>query len=175
MGVTAPLNLFEKDKNECPIKISAPDEDRDGVRDSIDQCPDTPCYFTVDSSGCPLLATLRLHFDVDKYTIHPDSIPKVENFAEFLLKNKGTKVEITGYTDSDGTEAYNMILSENRAKAVVDKLISFGVSPYRLSSKGMGESMPVASNATALGKSLNRRIEAKLIYPKNRKGMNNDN
>ena len=74
-------------------------------------------------------------------------------------------VKITGHTDSDGSDAYNMILSEKRALAVKEQLIRYGVSAQRLSTEGKGERMPVASNATPEGKALNRRIEVKLIYP----------
>ena len=170
-GVSAPLSKFrkteKKDENTCPKKIDAPDEDRDGVADVIDQCPGTPCYFTVDQYGCPIKATLRIHFDVDKATIRPYSLPKVERFATFLMGNRGTMVKIIGHTDSDASDAYNMVLSEKRAKAVLNKLVELGVSPNRLSAEGKGERMPIASNATKSGKSLNRRIEVELTYPAN--------
>ena len=104
-------------------------------------------------------------FDTDKYVIKEESMPKVQRFAEFLVTNKGTTVKVVGHTDSDADDAYNIILSHNRAKAVVNQLIAFGVSPNRLSEDGKGESMPVASNATASGKRLNRRIEVELTYP----------
>jgi len=167
-GVSVPISKFSRNKeeeDECPIKIDAPDEDRDGVSDMLDQCPNTPCYFTVDSYGCPIKATLMILFDTDKYVIKEESMPKVQRFAEFLIANKGTTVKVVGHTDSDADDAYNIILSHNRAKAVVNQLISFGVSPNRLSEDGKGESMPVASNKTASGKRLNRRIEVELTYP----------
>jgi outer membrane protein OmpA-like peptidoglycan-associated protein len=65
---------------------------------------------------------------------------------------------IEGHTDSIGTEAYNLALSDRRAKAVFDYLTSRGVSPDRLKSKGFGESQPVAPNDTAEGRQLNRRV-----------------
>ena len=168
-GVAIPVGtLFrvgEIVKNECPVKISGADEDRDGITDAVDQCPNTPCYFTVDDLGCPIKATLRIHFDVDKATIRPHSMPKIENFAEFLVVNKGSNVKIDGHTDSDAADAYNMILSDKRANAVMHKLVELGVSANRLTAEGKGESMPVASNATSAGKSLNRRIEVTLTYP----------
>lgn len=168
-GVAIPvgtIGTYPVDKDECPIKIDEPDEDRDGVADAVDQCPETPCYFTVDQYGCPTKATLRIHFDVDKATIRPHSMPKVEAFASFLRDNKGSMVKIVGHTDSDADDAYNMVLSEARANTVMNKLIELGVSANRLSAEGKGETMPITSNATEAGKQLNRRIEVTLTYPK---------
>ena len=165
-GVSVPIG---GESDECPRKIDGPDEDRDGVEDSVDQCPGTPCYFTVDQYGCPIKATMRLHFDFNKYNIRPESLPKVEQFANYLLHNKGTHVNIIGYTDSIGSEHYNQILSEKRAEAVMRKLIELGVSPDRLSAEGRGESEPVASNDTEKGRALNRRIEVNLTYDNRRK------
>lgn len=168
-GISVPLSKFKRrveDTNDCPIKIDAPDEDRDGVTDMLDQCPGTPCYFTVDEFGCPIKGTLRIHFDTDKANIRSYSMEKVEKFATFLIGNKGTTVKVVGHTDSDANDAYNMILSLKRANTVVRKLIELGVSQNRLSAEGKGETMPVASNKTASGKSLNRRIEVELTYPK---------
>ncbi len=167
-GVSVPVDKLVGNEEECPIKIDGPDADRDGVLDELDQCPDTPCYFAVDNNGCPTVATLRIHFDVDKATIRPQSLPKVDNFAQFMLGNPELKAVITGHTDSDGSDAYNMRLSKRRAEAVMNRLIALGVSPNRLRATGMGERVPVASNATREGKALNRRIEAKLIYPNHR-------
>ncbi len=168
-GVQIPLSKFKRkveDDNECPIKIDAPDEDRDGVTDMLDQCPETPCYFTVDEYGCPIKGTLRIHFDTDKANIRSYSMEKVEKFASFLIRNKGTTVKVIGHTDSVADDAYNMILSQKRANTVVRKLVELGVSENRLSAEGKGETMPVATNSTASGKSLNRRIEVELTYPK---------
>jgi len=168
-GVQIPLSKFKKrveNENECPIKIDAPDEDRDGVTDMLDQCPSTPCYFTVDEYGCPIKGTLRIHFDTDKAKIRSYSMEKVEKFASFLIGNKGTTVKVVGHTDSVADDAYNMVLSQKRANTVVRKLVELGVSENRLSAEGKGETMPVATNSTASGKSLNRRIEVELTYPK---------
>ena len=168
MGVDIPVGtLFNHGvvDDECPVKIEGADEDRDGVPDAVDQCPNTPCYFTVDDLGCPIKATLRIYFDYDKATIRPESLPLIEKFAKFLIENKGSMVKIIGHTDSDGSEDYNMVLSLKRAQAVVRKLIEYGVSPNRLSAEGKGESMPIATNNTEAGKALNRRIEAELTYP----------
>lgn len=169
-GVSIPLSKItngeSKNKKTCPKKIDEADADRDGIADVVDQCPNTPCYFNVDLYGCPIKATLKIHFDTSKANIRSYSISKIERFAEYLIMNKGTTVKIIGHTDSDSDDASNMILSEKRAYTVEQKLIDLGVSPSRLSSEGQGESMPIASNVTASGKALNRRIEVELTYSK---------
>ena len=152
--------------NECSIKINAPDLDRDGVEDRFDQCPATPCNFSVDSYGCPIKTTLRVNFANNSALLEGFSLQKVEIFANFLLKNRGSFVRIVGYTDSVGSAISNMRLSRARANAVVEALIRRGVSPVRLCAEGRGESMPIASNKTSYGRAMNRRIEAVLSYPK---------
>ncbi len=156
-------------QNSCPIKISAPDLDRDGIRDSVDQCPDTPCHFIVDSYGCPIKTTLKIHFATNSWEISPKSRFEVNQFAQFLLQNKGSKVKITGHTDNRGSAKANLVLSEKRANAVVHALTSLGVSAYRLEAIGRGESQPIASNTTSSGRAKNRRIEAELFYPKRKR------
>ena len=162
-----PQPIIQKsfDNKECPIKISLPDRDRDGIEDRIDQCPNTPCDFLIDGYGCPIKMTLRINFGVNSAIIDNYSMLKIENFAKFLLQNRGSKVIIQGHTDSSGDSYYNLILSEKRARAVANKLLELGISPSRITVIGKGESMPVASNNTEDGKRLNRRIETILIYP----------
>lgn len=164
-GISIPLHPAAPDTNTCPKKIQGDDADRDGIEDSQDQCPNTPCYFTVNQYGCAIKALLEIHFAVNKDIIRPHSLPKVEEFATFLRSNKGSHIKIIGHTDSDGSTSHNLDLSKRRARSVANKLRALGISPTRLSSKGMGESSPIASNATVAGKSKNRRIVAKISYP----------
>ena len=154
--------------NECSIKSSLPDFDRDGVEDRLDQCPATPCNYTVDTYGCPIKTTLKINFAVNSANINPDSISKVNRFAKFLLNNKGSIVKIVGHTDSVGSIENNLQLSQKRARSVVQSLVRQGVSPSRLTAIGKGESMPLASNKTDAGKAMNRRIEVELTYPQRR-------
>ncbi len=79
----------------------------------------------------------------------PDWVPGDVPFATALIE---------GHTDSVGSEAYNLALSDRRAKSVFDYLTSRGVDPARLSSVGKGESMPIADNSTAEGRQQNRRV-----------------
>ena len=161
--------VFYITNNECPLKIDAPDLDRDGVENRFDQCPATPCNFTVDVYGCPIKTTLEVHFGTNSARLTPSSMIKVDRFAHFLLMNKGSFVQIVGHTDNVGSAQHNLLLSEQRANAVVYSLLNLGISPARLHAKGEGERMPIASNRSAEGRLMNRRIEAVLTYPKGRR------
>ncbi|CAA6827425.1 MAG: Outer membrane protein [uncultured Sulfurovum sp.] len=159
---------MSNNRDECPIKISAPDFDRDGIANSVDQCPSTPCNFSVDAYGCPVKTTLKINFPSGSAEVGSEAQIRIRNFAQFLLNSKGSMVNITGHTDSRGTASRNLRLSHQRANAVVHFLSTYGVSPARLQAFGKGESMPLASNTTANGRAKNRRIEAELFYPKGR-------
>jgi OOP family OmpA-OmpF porin len=139
-----------------PAKCS--DEDGDGVCDADDKCPATPAGTTVDKVGCPCSQKLTVLFDFDKSELRPESITELERVVKFMNDVPFATALIEGHTDSIGTEAYNLALSDRRAKAVFDYLTSRGVNPDRLKSKGFGESQPVAPNDTAEGRQLNRRV-----------------
>jgi len=167
-GLAMPFNTKvqrDLDDNPCPKKIEGPDQDRDGVLDSIDQCPNTPCDFEVDEKGCPVKAELDIHFRTDSSQISQYSMNLIRNFATFLMKNKGSVITLTGHTDYRGSDAYNMALSHRRANSVKDALVQLGVSANRLSSFGKGESQPIATNKTTEGMAKNRRTEVRLTYP----------
>jgi outer membrane protein OmpA-like peptidoglycan-associated protein len=83
--------------------------------------------------------------------------------AQSLVQFPDSLIDVYGHTDSTGSDAYNQRLSENRARAVADYLSSRGVSAARIRSQGLGESQPIASNATEEGRSANRRVEIKIV------------
>ena len=83
----------------------------------------------------------------------------LDKLAKVLVNNPDTNINIYGHTDSKGTDAYNMTLSEKRANSVVNYLVSHGVKRNRMFAKGMGESDPVATNETETGRAENRRVE----------------
>ncbi len=103
-----------------------------------------------------------VQFDLDKADIRPDAGVILDEAANQLSQSPGTSVSVGGHTDSTGSDAYNQALSERRAASVRDYLISRGVSAGRLSVAGYGESQPVADNATADGRALNRRVELRV-------------
>ena len=107
------------------------------------------------------LNNLFFVFDTDQ--LLDESIGELNQLFSTLEKNKTLKIEISGHTDSKGSDAYNVDLSKRRAEAVVNYLIKNGIEPQRLQSKGYGESIPVASNETEEGRQLNRRVEFKVL------------
>ena len=134
------------------------DADNDGVCDATDKCPGTPAGVKVDSVGCPLEQTLRVLFDFDSAELRPESITELERVVKFMGDVPFAKTLVEGHTDSVGADAYNMSLSDRRAKAVFDYLSSRGVDPARMSSVGKGETAPIADNKTAEGRQENRRV-----------------
>lgn len=100
-----------------------------------------------------------IKFDVAKASLKPESMGPINEILYVMQKDPGINFSVEGHTDSDGDEINNQKLSEDRAKAVMDKLIEFGIAPTRLRSKGFGESNPIADNTTAEGKAQNRRVE----------------
>jgi len=106
----------------------------------------------------------NIYFDTGKATIKPESYPILAKVAEFLQANPKAIVEIQGHTDSVGSESYNMSLSQARAEAVRDYLITHhSIEASRLIAKGYGETMPIADNTTREGRAMNRRVEFKVL------------
>ena len=105
----------------------------------------------------------NIFFDFDKATLRPESTNELERLTKLLNDVPTLKIEISGHTDSKGADAYNKTLSNNRAKAVVDYLISKGIAADRLTSVGYGEEQPIATNDTDEGRQLNRRTEFKIL------------
>jgi outer membrane protein OmpA-like peptidoglycan-associated protein len=101
-----------------------------------------------------------IHFDVDSAHIQPQSEATIAQIAQVLRANPRWRLRVEGYTDSDGGAAYNQGLSDRRAHAVVNDLVSrYGIARARLTAAGYGLTHPVASNDTEAGKALNRRVE----------------
>ncbi|OGU59231.1 MAG: hypothetical protein A2X64_01690 [Ignavibacteria bacterium GWF2_33_9] len=100
-----------------------------------------------------------IRFDYDKFDIKPESIYILDEIADVMLSDPKLKLEIQGHTDNMGGIEYNLILSENRAKAVYDALVARGVPAGNLRYRGFGFSRPIASNDTPEGQAKNRRTE----------------
>jgi outer membrane protein OmpA-like peptidoglycan-associated protein len=98
-------------------------------------------------------------FDTGRAQLNPGSARKLDQLGQFLTEHPERRVQIDGFTDSVGTESYNQDLSQRRADAVKFALISRGVSASRIGSQGYGKGFPVADNADAGGRQLNRRVE----------------
>lgn len=102
-----------------------------------------------------------VNFEFDKAILLQTSMQILDRVAVSLLAHPEVKVEVAGHCDSDGSNEYNLKLSDRRAKAVRDYLIKKGVAATQLTAKGYGESQPIADNKTAEGKATNRRVELK--------------
>jgi OmpA-OmpF porin, OOP family len=102
-------------------------------------------------------------FNTNKSTLKPESIPILNNAAEILINHPDVKVEVQGHTDNVGSDQKNQLLSLQRAITVRNYLISKGVASNRLTTVGYGKTQPIADNKTEQGRSLNRRIELKVL------------
>jgi OmpA-OmpF porin, OOP family len=105
----------------------------------------------------------NIFFDVDRYELKEKSFTELEKIVRFLSENPQISIEIGGHTDNTGNLAYNQQLSEKRANAVYNYLISKGINPKRLSARGFGSVKPVAPNETEAGRQQNRRIEFTIL------------
>jgi OmpA-OmpF porin, OOP family len=105
------------------------------------------------------IVTHGINFDVDKATIKPESMGTLNMIVQVLKDNPDLKFEIDGHTDNSGAAAHNLTLSQQRAIAVKDQLTKMGVDASRLTTKGFGDTKPIADNGTIEGKANNRRVE----------------
>jgi outer membrane protein OmpA-like peptidoglycan-associated protein len=108
------------------------------------------------------LALYGIRFDSGKDVVRPESEATLAEVAALLKQDPGLRLLVEGHTDSTNTDAYNLDLSERRARAVVAELVKRGADGARLQAKGFGKSRPVADNATAQGRALNRRVEVSI-------------
>jgi outer membrane protein OmpA-like peptidoglycan-associated protein len=105
----------------------------------------------------------NVFFDTDKFDLKDKSKIELNKLISFLSKNPNVKIELGGHTDNVGSAKSNQVLSNNRAKAVYDYLVANGVAKERLSTKGYGDTKPIASNDTEQGRAENRRTEFKIL------------
>jgi len=160
---------WDDKKNECKpkvvvkevIKYKIPkDSDGDGVPDIKDKCPNTPKNLAVDHNGCPIITTLRINFDFNKWNVKKIYYPEIKKVAEVLKANPHLKIEVAGHTDNIGSAKYNLWLSKKRAEAVKNILVNvYKVNPNRIVAKGYGEKYPLVPNTTSTNRALNRRVE----------------
>lgn len=101
----------------------------------------------------------NIYFDFDKTTLKNESFPELNKVVDFLKQNPSVEIEISGHTDSKGSDDYNLTLSQGRSEAVVAYIISQGIDSYRLTAHGYGESKPIDTNDSDAGRANNRRVE----------------
>ena len=154
-----------QDEDGCPD----PDNDKDGVPDTSDKCPNEPG--PADNNGCPkkydhIVVTQekielkqKIFFDTDKATIQARSFSLLDEIASVLRERTTMTVRIEGHTDSRGTRAHNLKLSQSRADAVRQHFVGLGIEPSRMEARGYGPDQPIETNKTAAGREKNRRVE----------------
>lgn len=149
------------------------DADADGVFDGIDKCPETNAQWAVDDDGCPIpvsetyqqfldarSVSTPIEFESGKADIKASSEETLRKVGDVLNDWPEAEVQIGGHTDSQGSDKFNKQLSEDRARAVKNWLTEnySNIRARNLSTRGFGESDPVASNETAEGRAQNRRV-----------------
>ena len=140
-------------------EVECIDSDGDTVCDEIDVCAGTPKGVNVDERGCWVLEQTYL-FDFDKAEIKPEFMPLLDHIARVVNNQPKMNLQIEGHTDSVGAAEYNQKLSQRRANAIKNALVSnYKLDPVRLKSVGFGETRPLASNDTKDGRAKNRRVE----------------
>lgn len=150
------------------------DADGDGINDLEDDCPNLAG--TKINKGCPEVqeavkqlfqkALQGIQFETGRSVIKKSSYPIMDAITKVMVDNPSYKIIIGGHTDNVGSDETNLTLSEGRASAVADYLITKGIDPLRISSKGFGEAYPVDDNNTAAGRTRNRRVEFKVEFLK---------
>ena len=154
-----------------PFAAGCPDRDQDGIADAKDRCPDKAGIAT--EAGCPLAVKApeaeafknvvqNAFFDTNSSLLSPDHYEMLDKIVELVNKQPYFKVRIKGHADSSGSVSHNKRLSEQRAQACVNYLLSRGVPKDRIKFTGYGESHPDENNDTEAGRKLNRRVEFNL-------------
>ncbi len=168
-------------KDKCPKEAGAVendgcpwgDKDNDGFKDNVDKCPEVA---GVAPNGCPEVKVItqkaektigqyakEIYFNSGRATFKTGVTEMLDMIIPVMNEYPKAKFTINGYTDSKGAKKYNQRLSERRAKAVLNYLVSKGISAARLSSYGFGEEYPIDTNKTKKGRARNRRVEIKAV------------
>ena len=147
--------------NGQTTEVDAKPLEKPGKLAKLEMVPPVP---SIEANSLLIALDSEVLFDVNKYDVrvHPEAEEVLKNLAIVLKEMDVKNFEIDGHTDSDGSDEYNQVLSEKRANSVKNFLVSQGVTA-EITTKGYGESKPIASNDTAEGKQKNRRVE--IIIP----------
>jgi len=171
-----PDYLDKSPNTPAGVKVDAEgrpiDTDKDGVPDYLDKCPEE--FGIAENKGCPEVkeetkkvftkALQGIQFEAGKDVIKKSSYQILDMIADIMKLNPAYSLEINGHSDSQGDDYKNLVLSQQRADAVKLYLVGKGINEDRMTSKGYGETMPVADNSTAAGRAKNRRVEFKVVF-----------
>ncbi|MDX8413096.1 MAG: OmpA family protein [Mariprofundales bacterium] len=137
-----------------------PDEQAETAADAVKAAKEA--YAKAKNCKPEIISLQGVYFDTDSANLKPASVATLNHAVAALKQRNDIRVEVAAHTDSRGGDAHNMGLSNRRAAAVRAYLIHHGIAAKRLSSRGYGENKPIASNATAEGRSKNRRVELRV-------------
>ncbi|MDD2318574.1 MAG: OmpA family protein [Geobacteraceae bacterium] len=163
------VQLLQKEKDKVLLKSSEQEaemakREADQVRQQAKQLEAELAELKGKQTERGIVLTLGdVFFETGRATLMPGGLQAIDKLANFLKKNTDRGALIEGHTDSVGTAEFNMHLSQRRAEAVRDALLARGIGAERITAKGYGESYPVASNGTAEGRQLNRRVEIVVV------------
>ena len=168
------------DLDRCPDAAGpaslngCPDSDGDGVADIDDRCPTVKG--TMENKGCPEITKKdieritylgsKLFFENNSAKLKVGSLVQLDELVSLINKYNASNLVIEGHADSNGSDALNLELSQKRTESVKNYLMEKGIDGSRLTAIGYGESRPIATNATAIGRAKNRRVELKMTYEK---------
>lgn len=163
-----PTQAGPKERSGCPVT----DRDNDGISDDEDKCPDVAGVSS--NNGCPdvpanvskslMSSAQAITFGATNAKLTAKGTTSLNQVVKIMKENPGLKLKIEGHTSNAGNDETNMKLSSDRAAAVKAYLVSKGISEDRISTEGFGETMPIADNNTAAGRTRNNRIEIKIDY-----------
>jgi OOP family OmpA-OmpF porin len=149
------VDITESGKCEWDFNVTKPVADK-----TVQPPPAEP------ASGYDITQKLvlkNIYFNTDKAILLPSSFRELDKLFDFLSAHRNLRIQITGHTDNQGTSEHNLVLSEARAKAVKEYLISKGIDEGRIESAGVGNTQPIATNETEEGRQLNRRVEVVFV------------
>jgi outer membrane protein OmpA-like peptidoglycan-associated protein len=151
-----------------------PDSDGDGVADNDDRCPTVKG--SIENKGCPEIAKKdieritylgsKIFFENNSAKLKVASLVQLDELATIITKYDASNLTIEGHADSNGSDALNLELSQKRTESVKEYLTQKGIDGARINAVGFGETKPIATNSTALGRAKNRRVELKMSYEK---------
>jgi OOP family OmpA-OmpF porin len=158
---------------EGTVDLLNRDEDGDGVSDRYDKCPGTPAGTVVDGAGCPInfpepvivqeaaaVSYPNIQFEFDSSVLKTESYSILDRLSNDL-RASGASITLEGHASAEGSDSYNVTLSQDRANSVKTYLVNSGVAANKINTVGYGEDRPIASNATEEGRVINRRVEIK--------------
>jgi outer membrane protein OmpA-like peptidoglycan-associated protein len=146
---------------EIAAQVTVTDEPKQSIKLTLRyKRPPPPPPIIVPAPPATRFILDGVNFDTGKATLRPDSVSRLDSVVEFMAHKKNARIEISGHTDNVGKKKDNQLLSERRAQACRDYLVSKGIARGRIATVGYGDERPIASNEMEGGRRLNRRIEA---------------